>query len=100
MKWLKMIITSLSSNNVTKSPLPPINAPSIAGNATEVSIFKKGILVETETMEIGSKNIDRDICYIYDIPRKRARDLKEKFALASKRNASTSCQQVQKLSMV
>ncbi len=62
----------------------------IGDEKTEVSIIKKGILIETESIEIGSKNIDRDICYIYDIPRKKARELKEKFALASKRNASTS----------
>jgi len=62
----------------------------IGDEKTEVSIFKKGILIETENIEVGSKNIDRDICYIYDIPRKKARELKEKFALASKRNASTS----------
>jgi cell division protein FtsA len=62
----------------------------IGDEKTEVSVFKKGILIETENIEIGSKNIDRDICYIYDISRKRARELKEKFALASKRNASTS----------
>ena len=57
---------------------------------TEVSIFKKGILIDTENIEIGGKNIDRDICYIYDINRKDAVEIKEKFALAHKRNASTS----------
>ena len=62
----------------------------IGDEKTEVSIFKKGILVETETMEIGAQNIDRDICYIYDISYEEARNLKEKFALATKRNASTS----------
>lgn len=62
----------------------------IGEEKTEVSIFKRGVLVETETIDIGGKNIDRDICYIYDINRSRANELKEKFALASKRNASTS----------
>lgn len=62
----------------------------IGEEKTEVSIFKKGILIETETIDIGSKSIDRDICYIYDIKRKDATRLKEKFALASRRNASTS----------
>ena len=57
---------------------------------TEVSVFKKGILIDTENIEIGGKNIDRDICYIYDISRKDAIMIKEKFALAHKRNASTS----------
>lgn len=67
----------------------------IGEEKTEVSIFKKGIMIETENIEIGGKNIDRDICYIYDIPRKTATHLKEKFALASKRNASTSwCEDV------
>lgn len=62
----------------------------IGEDKTEVSIFKKGILIETENIDIGSKSIDRDICYIYDIDRKNATRLKEKFALASRRNASTS----------
>ena len=62
----------------------------VGDEKTEVSVFKKGILVETENIELGSKNIDRDICYIYDISRSRAKELKEKFALAHKRNASTS----------
>lgn len=62
----------------------------IGEDKTEVSVFKKGILVETENIELGSKNIDRDICYIYDIGRSKAKELKEKFALAHKRNASTS----------
>jgi len=62
----------------------------IGEEKTEVSVFKKGILIETENIELGSKNIDRDICYIYDISRTKAKELKEKFALAHKRNASTS----------
>ena len=62
----------------------------IGEDKTEVSIFKKGILVETENIDLGSRNIDRDICYIYDINRNRAVELKEKFALCHKRNASTS----------
>ena len=62
----------------------------IGDEKTEVSIFKKGILIETENIDIGGKNIDRDICYIYDINRSKAKELKEKFALGHKRNASTS----------
>ena len=62
----------------------------IGEEKTEVSIFKKGILIESETLEIGAKSIDRDICYIYDIDRRTAIKLKEKFALAHKRNASST----------
>ena len=75
------------NSNLDKKNTAVIN---IGEEKTEVSVFKKGILVETENIEIGSKNIDRDICYIYDISRKTAKGLKEKFALANKRNASTS----------
>ena len=75
------------NNNLDKKNTAVIN---IGDEKTEVSIFKKGILIETENIELGSKNIDRDICYIYDISRSKARELKEKFALAHKRNASTS----------
>ncbi len=62
----------------------------IGEEKTEVSVFKKGILIDTENIELGGKNIDRDICYIYNISRAKANELKEKFALAHKRNASTS----------
>lgn len=62
----------------------------IGDEKTEVGIFKKGILIAAENIEIGGKNIDRDICYIHDFSRKEAIRLKEKFALASKKNASTS----------
>lgn len=67
----------------------------IGEEKTEVGIFKKGILVESENIEIGAKSIERDICYIYDIDRKTAKKLKEKFALANKRNASSTwCEDV------
>lgn len=62
----------------------------IGDEKTEVSIFRNGILIDTEIIELGGNNIDRDICYIYNIDSGKARELKEKFALAHKRNASTS----------
>lgn len=62
----------------------------IGKDKTEVSIVNKGVLVSSETLEIGGRNIDRDICYIYNIPRREAVRLKEKFALSDKEKASTS----------
>ena len=62
----------------------------IGEDKTEVSVMHKGVLTETEILEIGGKSITKDICYMYDIPKKEAINLKEKFALAHKRNASTS----------
>lgn len=62
----------------------------IGCNKTEVSIIDNEILVSTEVLDIGSKNIDRDISYIYDLSLDDSRKLKESFALAHKSNASTN----------
>lgn len=62
----------------------------IGFDKTEISIINKSIITDAEVLEIGGKNIDKDICYMYDIKPKEAINLKEKFAFAHKRNASTS----------
>ncbi len=62
----------------------------IGSSKTEISIIKENILVSTEVLDIGSRNIDRDISYIYDISLEDSKRIKEKFALASKKKASTS----------
>ena len=49
----------------------------IGDEKTEVTIFKKGIAIESENIDIGAKSIERDICYIYDIDRRTAKKLKE-----------------------
>ncbi len=60
----------------------------IGSDKTEVSIINKDILVSSETLEIGGKNIDRDISYIYDLSLEDSKKLKEHFALAHKNSAS------------
>ena len=62
----------------------------IGSNKTEISIIKENILISTEVLDIGSRNIDRDISYIYDISLDDSKKIKEKFALASRAKASTS----------
>lgn len=62
----------------------------IGSDKTEVSIINKDVLVNTEVLDIGSKNIDRDISYIYDLTLEDSKKLKETFALAHKSNASTN----------
>jgi len=62
----------------------------IGANKTEISIINEEILVSTEVLEVGGKNIDRDISYIYDLTLEDSRQLKENFALAHKSNASTN----------
>lgn len=52
---------------------------------TNVSIFNKGILVNTETIQLGGVNIDKDLAYMFNINMFDARDIKEKFASSHKR---------------
>ena len=61
------------------------------GNATTtISIFNKGVLVNTSTIEIGGQNIDNDISFIYKVTKSDAKNLKETLGLAHKRLASAS----------
>ena len=62
----------------------------IGGNNTTISIFNKGIITNVSTIELGGKNIDNDIAYVYKINVDDARKLKKEFALASEKFASAS----------
>ena len=59
----------------------------IGADITSVSLYNKGIPVITKIIGAGSKDIDRDLAYMYKISMEEARKIKEKFALAHKRNA-------------
>lgn len=59
----------------------------IGADKTEVSIFNKGILINSGVVPLGSKSVDRDISYIYKVDQMTARKLKETFAVASKEYA-------------
>ena len=57
----------------------------IGEETINISIFNKKILIKNEIINLGSKNIDNDIMYIFGVDRKTARFLKEKFAACSTR---------------
>lgn len=59
----------------------------IGAETTNVAIFNRGIIIKNEVIELGGKNIDNDLAYIYKIDKEDAKDLKEKFAVANKRYA-------------
>lgn len=59
----------------------------IGSETTNVSVFNKGILIKNEIIPLGSKNVDKDISYIYQVDRNIAKELKEKFAVCSRRYA-------------
>lgn len=62
----------------------------IGYDTTKVSVYNKGIMIKDDILYVGSKNIDKDIRYVYHIDRKTATYLKENFAVANKRYADVN----------
>ena len=52
---------------------------------TNVSVYNKGKLMNTETIQLGGTNIDKDLAYMFNINIVDARTIKEKFASSHKR---------------
>ena len=52
---------------------------------TTVSVFNRGKLMNTETIQLGGINIDKDLAYMFNINIFDAREIKEKFASSHKR---------------
>ena len=52
---------------------------------TMVSIISDGILVNTETIQLGGKNVEKDIAYVFGTNVIDARKIKEKFSSCHKR---------------
>lgn len=62
----------------------------IGSETTTISLFNKGVIVKSSILQNGGKNIDNDLAYIYKIPLDDACEMKEKFTLAHKKNASVN----------
>jgi cell division protein FtsA len=62
----------------------------IGSEITNISLYNKSILVKSSIVNMGGKNIDSDISYMYKVDLPTARKLKLKFALAHKKNASVN----------
>ena len=52
---------------------------------TNVSVFNRGKLMNTETIQLGGLNVDKDLAYMFNINMFDARIIKEKFASSHKR---------------
>lgn len=61
----------------------------IGDQTTTVSVFEKGIIVNSESLKIGGSNVDNDISYIFKINTSESKYLKEGFALANKHYAQS-----------
>ena len=70
-------------NNATERGLSAII--NIGYDITTVSLFNKGIIVNSEVIQIGGKNIDNDISYVFKIENSESTKLKENFAVAHKK---------------
>ena len=57
----------------------------IGYETTTVSLFNKGIIINSEIIQIGGKNIDNDISYVFKIDNNESVKLKEEFAVAHKK---------------
>ena len=60
----------------------------IGHETTNVSIINCGIIMNTETIQLGGMNIEKDIAYVFDTNIIDARTIKEKFATSHKRFTS------------
>lgn len=70
-------------NNITDKKVGAI--VNIGHETVNVSIFNRGKIMNTETIQIGGVNVDKDLSYIFGINMFDGRVIKEKFASAHKR---------------
>ena len=56
--------------------------------STSISIYNKGVLVNTLKIKVGSLNVLKDISYVYKIPLSSAKEVYKKLGLGSSKNAS------------
>lgn len=62
----------------------------MGSDTTTISVFNKGVLLNTTVLELGGKNIDNDIAYVYKLTKTDAKNIKEKLSLAHNRLANPS----------
>ena len=60
----------------------------IGSETTMVSIYNRNVVVKSSILDMGGKNIDSDIAYMYKIDLDSAKKIKTKFALGYKKMAS------------
>lgn len=60
----------------------------IGADTSTISVFNKGIIINNLVMNMGGSKIDNDISFVYKVSSEQAINIKEKLALANKKNAS------------
>ena len=72
----------ISNKNISNKIGAVIN---LGHETTNVSVYNKGKLMNTETIQLGGFNVDKDLSYMFNISIFDARAIKEKFASSHKR---------------
>ena len=62
----------------------------IGADITSVGVFNKGIMIKNSYLPVGSSSVDKDIAFIYKLDIKKAKSLKETFALSTPRYADSN----------
>lgn len=75
---------ALKNKDIDKEMTAIIN---IGGDTTTVSLFNKGIIVNSEIIRVGGKSIDEDISEAYNISIEDSIKMKEKYSFAHKKFA-------------
>lgn len=75
---------ALKNKDIDKEMAAIIN---IGGDTTTVSLFNKGIIINSEIIRVGGKSIDGDISEAYNISNEDSIKMKEKYSFAHKKFA-------------
>lgn len=60
----------------------------LGAHTTTISVFNRGVLLNTAILELGGQNIDNDLAFVYKINKKEAKQIKENLCLAHSRMSS------------
>ncbi len=60
----------------------------MGSDATSITLYNKGIVVRNSILQLGGRNIDNDLAYMYKVDLDTAIKIKEKFAVAHRNVAS------------
>lgn len=88
-----LMLTSICDYEEVKEEYMDENFSSIINigkDTTSVCVFNKGVITNSSIIKVGSKIIDEDISYIYNVTKKNARKIKENFGIANPRYANKS----------
>ncbi len=62
----------------------------IGENTSNIAVYNRGIQIKNSEIPVGSKNVDKDLAYIFKIDTKSAKEIKENFAVAMAKNADNN----------